>query len=373
MSKRTRLILKWAGYPLYAIVVFLVALYATFPYGKLKTRIETQLSRPGEREVTIGDLGPSPLLGLSAERVVVRVKRNPPAGAPGAAPALATGATADGKAGNKGTYRRFVLDQVTVNSGLIAILSGNVDVSFDVEGMGGNLEGRYQRAKKVGWSLEATASKLKMTRMPFLGDAIGLPLAGTLSAEVDLNVPKHSLSNARGSVEIEVDKCALGDGKKKLKVPGNPMLAAGITMPKVDVGRLGGRIKVDKGVAKLQNFTSKGRDIEMSLEGSFTLHNQLAFSNAQAYLRFKISPELIKKDPKFELLQSGLANAKRNDGFFGMQIMGSLKKPRFIPSRLGPSKLQRGPGPPGAPGRPFQRFPAQGRLMRTEPAVRDPG
>jgi type II secretion system protein N len=263
--------------------------------------------------------------------------------------------------------KRLVLDEVVVKLGLLGLIRGGTAVDFQISGLGGQLEGSYSSFKKEGWAFHLEAEGLDLGSLPAVGDLIGLPVAGTLALEVDLTVPQHRLSNASGFIEIRCDRCSVGDGKAKLKVPGNALLAMGITMPRIKLGSLGGRVQIDKGEGTLQHVSAKSPDVELDLEGRFSLRNPMGFSNADAYLKFKISPQLKKRDPKFEMVENGLANAKRSDGYFGMRVVGPLKNLRFIPSKLGPA---RGPGPgrqgpgrrPGKPGqRPFRRFPAHGR------------
>jgi type II secretion system protein N len=362
MNQLTRLLLKFGGYALFALVVFIIFVYVTFPYEKLKYRIEQHALASGDLELTIGELGPSPLTGLSAEHVQVIIK--PKANSPGVGPSGQPAA----KGKDKGPKsKRLVLDEVVVKLGLLGLIRGGTDVDFQVSGLGGELEGSYSSFKKEGWAVHLEAEGLDLGRLPAIGDLVGLPVAGTLALEADLTVPQHRLSNASGFIDIRCDRCSIGDGKAKLKVPGNALLAMGITMPRIKLGSLGGRVQIDKGEGTLQHVSAKSPDVELDLEGRFSLRNPMSFSNADAYLKFKISPQLKKRDPKFEMVENGLANAKRADGYFGMRVMGPLKNLRFIPSKLGPAK---GPGPgrqgpgrrPGSPGqRPFRRFPAHGR------------
>jgi type II secretion system protein N len=350
LSERTRRLLRWIGYPVFVFFVFFVFLYLTFPWEKLKYRVEGYLASSGEMEVSIGSLGPAPLLGVSAENVALTLKPKPgemlsqPGG--GAKPPPVT---------------KVRLDEVTVRFGLFALLGGGVDVSFAVAAFGGELDGRYRADKKKTWSARFEASKLELGRLPFIQGAVGLPVAGTFSAKADVEIPEGRWSDASGLVEIECESCSVGDGKAKLKVAGNPLLAMGVTLPQLRLGRFGGKIKIEKGVATLENVSAQSPDIEVALEGQFMLRTPFPYSNAQAYLRFKISPELKKRDAKFELLENGMANAKRADGFFGLRVDGPLRALRFLPSSLGPAPgapLRLGPG--GAPRPGLRRFPVGG-------------
>lgn len=350
MSETVRRLIKWIGYPLFGLFCFLFFVYLSLPYGKLKTRIEEQAAASGDLELTIGELGPRPLLGVAMDRVVVLMKPKE----------RAVLEATPGESSKPKQPLRIFLDSVVLKSGLLALITGGVDLYFAVSGLGGEIEGTYESEPKKGWAIKGEISKLNLGRLPFLSDAVGLPLGGSLSAKIDLTVPQDRWANASGAIDLECDGCSVGDGKALLKVPGNPLLAMGITLPKLRLGRLGGQIKVEKGHATLENFTATSPDIEVTMEGSVSLNNVVAYSNLQVYLRFKISSELKKRDPKFELVENGLTNAKRADGFYGMLVTGILRSPRFNPSPIGPARDRGGPGAPGGP-RPFRSFPAHGQ------------
>ena len=350
MNKTARRVLKWTGYPVFTLVVFMIALYMSLPYDKLKQIIEDKLSADPSMEVTIGELGPSPLIGLSAERVTIRLrsKDKPPP-----MPADLAGPGAKKDAAKKDGSRVIILDQVKVKSGLLALLSGKIDISFAVEGLDGLMEGRYTAVKKKSWSIKTVVKGLNLKEAPMISDTLGLPVTGRFSGDVDLKVTKNNFSTATGSIGLECDNCTVGDGKKKLKIPGNAFLKAGLTIPRINLGKLGGRIKVQKGTATLQKFASKSKDFELALEGKFALRRPAGFTTADAYVRFKIDPSFKKKHAVFELLEGQLTSAKRSDGFFGMRITGIVKNLKVLPSRLGPGKG--GPGMSG-PGGGMQRF-----------------
>jgi hypothetical protein len=154
-----------------------------------------------------------------------------------------------------------------------------------------------------------------------------------------------------------------------VKIPGNPLLAMGITLPKLRLGRLGGQIKIDKGRATLENISATSPDIEATLEGGVSLRDPVAFSATEAYIRFKISSELKKREPKFELLENGMTNARRSDGFLGLLLNGPLRSLTPVPSPLGPVRGGAPNGPPRVP-RQFRTFPAQGASSTVSPARR---
>lgn len=357
VNELTRRLLKWIGYPLFALLMFVVFFYVTFPYHKLSERIEQYAASKMGVELQIEDVGPAPLVGLSMDNVLV-VRR------PKATPVPEHLRNQEqGGAPAKPKVMRLVLDQVTVKVGLIAALSGTQQVFFDVEGFGGTVEGMYGVNEKRGWEAKLELDGISLKEIPGVKQAVGLPIAGRLTADVRLKVPRHRWSEASGSLSLSCERCTVGDGKTKLKLASssNALLRMGIKMPRIRLGQFGGEIAIEKGKASLQNLSAKSPDVEVKMEGSFDLRNPVSFSVAQAYLKFKVSPELKKRDAKFELLEGGLQNAKRPDGFFGMRVNGPLRKLQIVPSRLGPPSGGGG-GRGGAPrgGPPGRRFRAGG-------------
>jgi type II secretion system protein N len=356
MNERLRKLLSWVGYPTFALFSFLAFLYLTFPMERLKPRLEQRASAELGMEVTIDEVSPRPLLGLSAEGVTL-VSRP----APGAMPARSPdGSTVTPKPA------RIRLDQVVLKVGLLGLIFGGVDLSFSVQGLGGELEGSYEQSasktapsspappipgRKVvrpqDWALRAELQKIDLASLPAVREAVGLPLSGRLSGKAALEVPEARWSSANGSLELDLEDCSIGDGKAKLKVPGNPLLAMGVTLPRVRIGRLHGQISIEKGVATVR-LTSQDRvgevDIEADIEGRIGLRNPLPYSSLDVYARIRLNPQLKKRDAKFELFENGLASARRPDGSYGVQISGILRQPM---PRLTPIGGSGGGLPPG--------------------------
>lgn len=341
MNPRLRRLLLWVGYPCYALVVLVVMLYVTFPYDRVKAVVESKLSS-AERSVTIGSLSARPLLGLSAQDVLITLRPQAaltaPMGMPGSAAPVAVA--------EKAKVQRLRLEQVKVSVGLFALIGGGMNVDFAVKGFGGELSGNYRLVRKgkrvERWGLELTVDKVSAKEIPQL-QTFGPPLGGTLSGKVKLEVPGGRLSKANGEVDLELASTVLGDNKAKIKIKGNPMLAMGVTLPKIRLGRVAIKLGIKNGNIKFENVGARSPDVELKVEGGLSMRQPFAFSTIRTYVMLKPSPLLKKRDSKFELLESSLAKAKRSDGFMGILISGILRSPRVTPSRLGLGK--------SAPGR----------------------
>jgi len=368
MMERLRKILPWVGYPVFALVSFLGFLYLTFPLERLKPRIERQASAALGMDVSLGELSPRPLAGVSAESVNL-VSRPAPGGSETRA--------ADGSPG-KPKPLRIHLEQVVVKLGLLPLLWGGLDVAFWAEGLGGEVAGTFEQrpsksapsspSPRVGgvaprrvqdWSAKGELQRINLALLPMVKDAIGLPVTGQLSVKAELSAPESRWNNAAGTLELDLEDGSVGDGKAKLVVPSDPMLKHGLTLTKIRVGRLRGTVTIEKGVAsvRLQSQDKVGEvDVEVDLEGRLTLRDPLPYSTVDAYVRFRLNPELKKRSAAFEILEGGLAKGRRPDGGYGAQINGLLRDPR---ARLTPVG---GAGPSVPPGRygPRSQAPTRG-------------
>jgi type II secretion system protein N len=149
MSETVRRVIKWTGYPLFALGVFLVFLYLSLPYEKIKARIEEYAGASGEMELTIGELGPRPLIGVSAERVVLVLK----------------GSSTFGEK-ERPKPLRVSFESAVIKSGLLALIRGGVDVYVAASGLGGEIEASYESDKLKGWSVKGELSKITSTGCP---------------------------------------------------------------------------------------------------------------------------------------------------------------------------------------------------------------
>jgi hypothetical protein len=154
-----------------------------------------------------------------------------------------------------------------------------------------------------------------------------MPVTGRLKLDLELASETGRYADANGHLTITCADCVAGDGKTPLKVSGNAFLSGGLTLPRTRIGDLGGRVAVEKGMAKLQGVESKSPDGEVALEGDIALHDPLGTSTVNLYLRFKLSDAFLQKASSLQMiLQAAAAAGKRPDGFYGMRIGGTLAR-----------------------------------------------
>ena len=251
--------LKYVGYVLFALVAFLTVIYLTFPYDKVKDRIEAQFSASSDYDLTIRDLGPSPLFGVTASDVVLQQK----------APAMAP------LGGERKPGKRVVIDRATVSVSPFGYLFDRKSFDFSVKAFGGRISGSYAKAKG-DLTLKMKVSGVQLAALPGLKDTINLPMSGSLSGTLDIAVPRGRMAHAQGELEVSCDGCSVGDGKARLKIPAaTAMFAEGVLVDRTSLGKFGGRIVIEKGTARLKSFQAKSGDGELMLEGEIGLSDTI--------------------------------------------------------------------------------------------------
>lgn len=334
LSERQRRLLAILGYPAFGIFVFFFAFYAAIPRDRLRERLERELSQdvgPPSRagtgmDVTIGDLGLS-LVPPGARLTDVSLKqRNLPPGPDGA----------------ERKPQTYFIESLDLRTSLLDLLVGARSGKLAMAAFGGEVKGAV-RLSGVDLSAELKADDVALARVPMLSAAVPLPLSGKVSLNLDIKgaiEPKSQrfvTTSAAGLIEVTVEDGVIGDGKAKLVVPGDPFLSAGLTFPRVRLGKVTGRVVIAKSRATLAELRVKSPDAEAAIEGYIELRDPLPASELHLYLRFKPSADLTKREPSFELVVNGLAAGKRSDGFLGFAITGTVGVPLARPSKDPPS------------------------------------
>ncbi|HWE27007.1 MAG TPA: type II secretion system protein GspN [Polyangia bacterium] len=322
LTERQRRTLTWVGYPLFAVFVALLAFYWSVPRERVKDRLETALSADvtsGQplaigMDVDIGELSLRLFTGLGFKATDIVLRTRPLT--PGEKPA------------------RYIIDDVRVRLGLLSTLVGRASYSFVAHALSGSVEGQVS-GNNDETKAQIEIDKLVLNGVPGIQQSFGgLPVDGSVSGKLDVIVPKNLLANANGTVEVDIEDAVIGDGKAKLTVPNDPFLAAGVTFPRIKLGKLSGQIVIEKGRARFEGVRVHSADADATLDGYVELHDPIGMSQMHAYLKFRPSEALIKREATVELLTNAMAGtAKRSDGFIGIQMTGPLSAMFFLPSK----------------------------------------
>ncbi len=283
LSDRQKKILKWVGYPVFGVFMFLVFLYATLPVERFKEMAITGAARAGW-DLEIGGISLGFFPGRATLSDVVLQSR----------PKTATEKTV-----------RIPIDEVGVNVQLMKLRNKQVDLSFYAKVPDGKLSGRYQSSKKED-RINASGT-LPMEFLPWLSQNVqNLPLSGGLGLKLDLTLPGHKWAKAQGSITLKCDSgdCTLGSDKA-------------LTGTAIRMGKLSATLPITKGVATFKNFKASSPDGELEIVGRIEFADPVANSEVKLCVRFKLDEELMQR-------------ADRMRSFLGFAYAGKLPDGRYL-------------------------------------------
>lgn len=308
-----------AAYGAFFALAFLFAFRQTFPVQALKERLILEAGAHGWR-VDAEEVGPAGLVGMSA-----------------------TGVTLVDRAGTT-----LALDEVSVSFRILPLLLGRRSVAFDVRLWDGRLTG----IAGVGGGdrrIELEAEGLDLARAAALRRALHLELLGILSGTADVTLPADPASKPAGRIELSIAEAGINGGT--LPLPG---MGAPLTLPRVGFGALAVHIVLAEGKGTFDRLEARDGDAELRGESLyFVPQARLAASPLYGRLGVRISDAFLDRpgNAGFKgLLDLALRGARGKDGFYELQIYGSLGNPQARPiSAAGGAPAGPEDGPATAP------------------------
>jgi type II secretion system protein N len=356
MSDRLRRLWRIGATTAFGWLVFFSVFILTLPYGRLKDYLVVVAEQQGY-DVEVKSTGPAFGLGIRLKDITISSR---PSG------------------GGKPT--RIAVPLANVRWSLLGALAGRKTYQVSAKVFGGDLDVETMRGKTES-GLHASAKAIDLSGIPWVKASINLPLSGMLDLRLDEKMPGLHASATVGSLTWTCSACAVGDGKAKLIIPGNPLLAEGLGLPKIRLGNFVGRVSIDKGVGRLQGVQAKSPDGELYLEGEIRLNDHFASSWLDLYVRFKLSDALLKSSEKLSTIMQFAASAgKRPDGFYGFRVSGPLnhlgaplwtKTSPFGAPASGPKPMAAKVGTP-PPHSAFPYLPHPGQMVGKAPTSAPP-
>jgi len=348
---------RWLGYLGYPVAYFaLLGLFArmTFPYERVRDRLVSEFNAKqasGGMRLEIADMSGYWLSGIEAEGV--KLTRYSVSDATG------SGASADDQ-----KPKVTAIDRMYGSVSLLKLLFGKVSGSFGAKIQSGEMDGSFASSDSEQ-SLEVTFKQMGVGDIPMLSDLAGLPLKGTVNGQLEVVLPEKNPTKAEGKIELNLEGLAAGDGKTKvLKV---------IALPELKVGHMKLVATITEGRVKLDSMSAKGPDFEMAVDGSIRLREPTPTSMLDLGMRFRFMDGYKNKSditkglfgsagvPGLFEMDDKVRRSKREDGFYGWRIVGTLERPLFEPNpsgtagggrpatRLPPGRRVAVPGAPAAP------------------------
>ena len=342
-------IIRFVGYPMFFMFWFLLFVYVTFPYDRLKEAIISQVENPrtpsgaaappSNMQLSIGELGPTFLPGVRAKNVVLTL--------------LPT------KAGDHPTVMR--MERVTAHVGLFSLLANTLNAEIGIQGMGGTIDTHIESA------LSGTRPGMRELRLRFdhvrvgelapVASMVGLPMAGQLDGTVELHVPEGRVERSSGTAHITIDDLRIGDGHSQYQIP----RFGGVTVEQIRAGNLEGQVTIRDGVATIDRLASRSTEFNFAMDGRVELATVLGQSSMNAGVRFQLTDAYRRKSEQAGRIMlvmdtvPDLQSARRPDGMLAFRCRGTFERGLTCP----PDTRGGGGRPAGAAG--GGAFPAPAR------------
>jgi hypothetical protein len=398
---------RYVGYPVFFLLCFWVFLTLTFPIERFVPALEQKAGEVLGRQVRIGEASLSPLGRLVFSSVTIDSPGEEPkpegrawreaGGISDDLDETGDGNAVDGTDPTAGTPRPprpgYLIDEVVVNLGLVALLFDDLDLRVDFDGMGGEIRFAYAgpmpgsepeqpvrgsrgrdrsvargaaAAGPVGAAgmpdpgaepqpaaepqlevegdaellLTIEARNIDLALLHDLRAKVPLPLTGTMNFEMRLASGTGRFADATGEMALRMADIVLGAGNAQIDMGGMPLTIDPITLAAIDC-----RVRVKEGVAEFEVFETKSADFDLKVKGTVTLGDPLKRSRFDVYLMFKFLEGYRGKSDKAEMLVSNIDQfsrdfklAHRDDDYWGFRYRGAFGQSRFTASKLAPGE-----------------------------------
>lgn len=312
------ILLRVFGYPIFFAFFFVTFLYVTFPYDRLKEAIiaaaeaprtsTTGRSTPSSMLLDIESLSPTFLPGLEFRGVTVTSLPERPAD----------------------HETRMVLERVRVRLSLFGLLTQHANLSYLIEGLGGQIEGDasvFFGTPMPGLrSVKMELSGLRVADIAPLAAMVGLPVRGTMAGTVDVTLPEGRTSLAEGSVRLTVAALTLGDGRAQYQLPG----FGGVTIEAIRAGNLELGVNIRRGAALLERVQAHSAEFDLQMDGRVDLRPNFSDSAMNIGLRFRLTDVYRNKSEVAGRIMTvmdmvpDLRRARRPDGLIGYRCTGTF-------------------------------------------------
>lgn len=324
MPPETLQIARWkrvVGYVAFGISCFVFFLYLTFPYDVIKQRAIAEAAAAGWT-LTMGSLGPG-FFGVTATDV--RLSKATPDAAPRPPPA-------EGGA-PEATSEPLLIPKVSARPSLFPL-----GVALSARVFGGKVSGAVGGLRGLSASLYLDG--LDPSKGNFKA-VTGMDLAGTINGSLSLSMPRadkpspqtgdFDLGAANGSLSLDADKVQIKGGTLTIPIYGQP---TPVDLPRIALGDITGRVKIDKGLATIEKLLAKGSDVELQAGGTVKLNRRPDYSELNLDLKIKTEQEFRQR---LGMIASGLSILppdKDNPDFRVARVTGPLGRPNMGPGQI---------------------------------------
>ncbi|MBI3185218.1 MAG: type II secretion system protein GspN [Myxococcales bacterium] len=296
------------GYVAFSLAALVVSVYLTFPYEALRARVQAEAEAAG-LYVKMGSIGPG-LFGVRARQVQISKR--------------ATGA-------EEKPPEPLIIKSVSMRPTLFPL-----GVAVKADALGGSVSAEVGGLREV--VVRASAEELNLSEGNVKGFS-GLDLSGKAGGELELVIPlaaiggskvkEPDLGQASGKLTLELSEVTVNGGSVEIAIPMYGPEPTPVDLPKIGLGEVNGAIKFDKGAGTIEDFTVKGKGLEVKASGTLKLAKRLEYSEPNVEVRLKTDPEFSKSLGVYGMGLSALPPDPKDSSWRLARLTGYLGRPSF--------------------------------------------
>lgn len=245
---------RFVVFPAFFLFCFFTFCYWTFPYERVRDYVVqsveyepvpgTDRRRPTGYRLSIVELDPSWVTGVDLEGV--RIRRAPE------------------DEGDRPLD--LAIPEASARVSLLSLLMGSPSVTFDALIASGAVEGEIELEGEALRAIELEATDIELRRLGSFATAMGLPVAGKLTASIDMEFPEDP-QETEGEVHATIRGLQFGAQGSKLQLP---RMRDGLTVDPIHAGDAQLDLVVAQGQGQVQTLRARGP--HLVLQGGGTVH-----------------------------------------------------------------------------------------------------
>lgn len=361
LGPRMRVVVKIFGFIFLALFTFVFAFQLVFPYDRVQRRIEELAA--SKVDLQIGNIERSLIPGRFTLKDVT-VKTRPSQS--DLETALAIPEAREREKAVAALSTTFTIDSLQVDIGFLPFLKGTAAVDFVAEIDSGKIKG-HVGVSKDATEIKISGSDVPSDHLPMREVLSNLPMSGDVDFQFALDLPNDKLKTGKvgpdwtkavGSAEFSCpSNCTIGDGKAKLKLKAKnsrsqAFAGDGTAFGTIKMQSLDAKLDLNDGKVDITKFEAQSSDVELHVEFSMTLAQNLDQSAVGGCIRFKGSEVLRKREPKTADAISLTGAARHTDGLDHIKLEGTFKDMRKLAKVCGPGTNGGAIDDHGKPSRP---------------------
>lgn len=308
LSRRAKKILKWVGYPAFFLLCFMISLVLTFPFERVKDKLQSHFREQYGVALTMDSISGSLPFGMTARNVVLMSE----------------------KADAFGGLLPLVIPRLDVDVGFFSMLAGTPSFSLYSAVFGGELRGSFSINEAAQtYKINMRGKDLQLEQMSAIKNRFKeLPVKGVMTIKTDMLMDLATIKNSSGFLELGITKGVMGPGKWTFE------------LPLIRTGTFDSRLVLSDGKLEVERFEQSSPDMMSDMVGSITLSQNLQYSRVNLDYRFKIADHLLEKYDIFQLALSTIRNAEAPDGYFYHTFRGALVSMKPVANKAAQYKFR---------------------------------